>query len=263
MESGRRIAGSFAKLFLYAVLAAFAIILLMRGFGWFASIRDPKANGQGLQTKENQMLEIRAVADGEDIGVTVVEQTMDKLPTDGAALHPDVSGSFTFYVHDGSDGTVPYAFRYGVCVENNQFHEGANFPEGFYPNTSDEEREAAKQYINAHLLFFTNYENGEYSGWISPGLSVRESVDPPADSSPYQVTVYWVWVSWYQQIFEKNSGLIAEKTRQEIEAYFSQAENLGKMFVDGIDDAESYNGADTLIGMTLKYICFQVEVCKE
>lgn len=260
----RKVIASFVKLLFSALLTTFALILMMQGFGWFSTGRSTTASGQHLQTKGVDILEIRANAEGEDIGVTVAEKTMDKLPMDDgtpSTLRPGISGSFSFYVHDGSVGeTTPYSFRYGVSVENNQFHEGAAFPEGFYPNISGEEQVRAKDYINAHLLFFTKKEDGKYSGWIKPGNSMGCNVE---NSSPYQVTVYWVWVSWYQQIFDENSDLIEEGTRQEIAAYYSEEGNKNKMFADGTQTAEAYNMADTFIGVTLKYVCFQIDVCKE
>lgn len=265
MVTRRKVVSSLTKLLLSALLTIFAFILMMQGFGWFSTKRIASASGQNLQMMESGYLEIRADADGEDIGVTVAEKTMEKLPMDGelSMLRPGISGSFSFYVYDNSAG-VPesYSFMYGVSVENNQFHEGEDYPEGFYPNTNEEERAEAKEYVNAHLLFFTDMENGVYSGWISPGCSTRRTVKPSDGSTPHKETVYWVWINWYHQIFEEND-LIEEKTRKEIVKYFSEEGNLNKMFADGTESVEAYNLADTLIGVTFKYICFQIDVYKE
>lgn len=267
MTPRRKVIGAFARLSLSVLLTGFALFLMVQVFGWFAAQKSIDASNQNLQTKGIENIEIRASADGENIGVTVAEKNMEKLPMDGtlSTLRPGISGSFSFYVHCDSSGgeTGAYNFRYGVSVENNQFHEGADFPEGYYPNTDENTRAQAKDYINAHLLFFTHMENGVYSGWISPGYSIRCAADPAAGSSPYKATVYWVWVSWYQEIFEENNGLIEEETRKEIAAYYSEEGNIDKMFSDGTKAAEAYNMADTLIGVTLKYICFQINVCKE
>lgn len=266
MIQRRKVIGAFAKLFLSALLMALAIFIMMQGFGWFSSLKSVTASGENVHVKGVEDFEIRASAEGENIGVTVAEKTMEKLPMDGmlSTLRPGISGSFSFYIHcDAAAETGSYSFRYGVSVENNQFHEGTEYPEGYYPNTDENARTEAKDYINAHLLFFTDMQDGVYSGWISPGYSIRCAVDSVADSDPYKVTVYWVWVSWYQQIFDENSSLIEEETRKEIEAYYSDEANINKMFTDGMKTAESYNMADTFVGVTMKYICFQVDVYKE
>lgn len=249
-----------------ALAAVFALLCAMSAFGWFSFSKNVTGNGISVQSKENQTLQIRATAIGEDIGVSEVTKDMDKLSNDGNtdALYPGASGSFSFYVHDGSAvRTYPYSFHYSVYVENNQFYEGADYPNGFYPYSSEEERAQAKQYINSHLLFFTHKEDGEYSGWIRPDAPTLCIADATGDDSAYEVKVYWVWVDIYNRIFEENSGLIAEPTRIEIATYFDNEANIGKIVADGEKSSEAYNTADTLIGVTLKHICFEIDVTKD
>lgn len=239
-----------------AALAAFALLSAAGTFGWFAESRDVTAGGMLIQSAESGILEIRADVKGDNIGVSAPEDIEQTLTSAIKELHPDVSGSFTFYVH--SD-TAPYRFRYGVSIQNNAFHKGEGFPEGFYPYVKDEEKAQALQYIRSHLLFFTHKQGDVYSGWIQPDVTVPQSVE--AEKNPYEVTVYWVWIGDHRKIFDAESGLIEESTRQRIANYYGS--HPDQMFVGDEKTAEAYNGADTLIGIVLKYICFQVTVSKE
>lgn len=260
----REIIDSFVKMCLVALAMVFALLCGMAVFGWFSNSIKVTANGASIKSVDLEQLEIRATATGEDIGVSVIEKTMKKLPLeteDGdKTLYPGISGSFTFYVYSNMSDTEKYSFVYDLFVDNDCLYEGADYPEGFYFGAKPEERAQALEYINAHLMFFAKNEGGVYSEWIKPGTKIKcSNVD---SKTPYKVTVYWVWVGQYNQIFKKDSGLIEENTRTEIAGYYSEEENIGKMLAEGESSSTAYNVADTLIGMTLKYICFQISVLK-
>lgn len=254
----RNLVNQFVKMLLPALAAILAIVCALGTFGWFSRSHNVTGTGTNIQTKSVEELQILNTEDV-DISMSAVEEITVRLPyNEGSAtkLSPTAHGSFTFRVKDNSsEAQIPYDFIYKLSVENDFNKDTVN--NGFYPNTNDTERKQALQYINSHLLFFSGYDNGTYSGWLQSGEAIRHT----AEQNPQTVTVYWVWVDQYKQIFEENSGLIDEKTRKEIAAYYG-GENAKKMLADGASPAEAYNVADTVIGMTLKYICFLIEVSK-
>ncbi|MGN0493924.1 MAG: hypothetical protein ACI4F7_09780 [Acutalibacteraceae bacterium] len=255
----RNLVKPFIRMLLPALAAILAIICALGTFGWFSMSHIITGKGANIQTKDIGVLEIRASAAGPDISASAVEEITERLSYDGdqKKLRPTASGSFSFYVNDSSAGAqTPYNFVYKLSVENDLLKDNAN--KGFYPNTDENEREQAKKYINSHLLFFSEYDEGAklYKGWLQSGETIRCT----ATQNPQKVTVYWVWVDQYRQIFEQNSGLIDEETRKEIAAYYENHTEM--MLSDGASPAEAYNVADTMIGMTLKYVCFLIEVTK-
>lgn len=256
----REIIWPFFKVIAFALLIVLALLSKKWVFGWFGSSDNVTANGLSVKTKTQEVVEILATSSGSDIGVTVVSKDMPKLTEMQGArddLYPGTSGSFTFYVNNQSGGDGSYDFSYNVTVENNQFINDEEFTEGFYKDTVTEDRESAKKYIKSHLLFFTNKDGDKYSGWIKPGDAVSGTA---TYGTPQSVTVYWVWVRTYEQIFNENSDLLAEDTRREIAEHYSRDDNKNLMFFENTMSVESYNMADTAIGVTLKYICYQIEV---
>lgn len=257
----RNLVNQFIKMLLPALAAILAIICALGTFGWFSMSHNAIGKGTNIQTKDVGELEIRAEANGADISVYVVDDIKDRLPyKEGASkkLCPTSSGSFTFYVNEQSkEAQNPYSFAFILSIQNDSLKDNVN--NGFYPNTDYTKREQALQYINSHLLFFSGYDNDTklYNGWLQSGEPIRCT----ADENPKAVTVYWVWVDQYKQIFEENSGLIDEDTRNDIAAYYSA--NKAEMIPSDVaSTAEAYNVADTVIGMTLKQICFLIEVVK-
>lgn len=262
-----------AKLLIQVLLSGLAAVLALLcatgTFGWFFLSRQVGGNGTGVQLKDCPPLEIRATATGADISVDeIVDGTLSL--TEGEAmegLSPGTSGSFTFYVHDGSEERLaPYAFWYDVSVCNDPFHPGDRglYQDGFYPGLTEKEKELSLTYVNSHLLFFTARTEQGYSGWIRPDEVVRCTAPPDAENKGYGVTVYWVWLKQYGDVFgATGDGLIAEETRAEIQSYYSAPGNRAKMLDGGEMSQEAYNIADTMIGMSLKYIYFRIEVAKE
>lgn len=257
----RNLVNQFIKMLLPALAAILAIVCALGTFGWFSRSHNVTGTGTNIQTKSVEELQILNTEDVE-ISESAVEEITVRLPYNEGSdttLAPTAHGSFTFRVKDNSsEAQIPYDFIYKLSVENDFKTEN----NGFYSNTKKEEQLQALQYINSHLLFFSGYENGTYSGWLQSGEAIRHT----AEQNPQEVTVYWVWVDQYKQIFEKNSGLIEDATRAKIAKYYGNNPEEGnhpeEMLVGGEHSAEAYNVADTVIGMTLKYICFLIEVSK-
>ena len=181
---------------------------------------------------------------------------MKHFGTDLTGIRPGESGSFTFYVYNPD--RADFSFSYVLTVTNNEFFPG-DTNKGFYADTTEAMQKEALQHINAHLLFFRDKNaDGTYSGWIPGGQSEQVK----ATAQEQAVTVYWVWVPWYSDIFA-SGALIAEKDRADIAAYYGSGEHLSEMFESGEKSEDGYNKADYIIGTTLRHMCFDLTVQEE
>jgi len=102
---------------------------------------------------------------------------------------------------------------------------------------------------------------GVYSGRIAPGEAVRlTATEADTVQGACPVTVYWVWVPWYSDIFSAESTLMAEADRAQAAAYYADGTHADEMFREGLVNEQGFNEADYIIGTTLKYICFDLTV---
>ena len=245
---------AFVGLLLATAMIAFAVFAASVGFSWFTNSAGASATGMSVSAKGN--LEIRAVSGGANIAVMQPSADMKHFGADLTGIRPGESGSFTFYVYD--PGSTEFDFSYVLTVTNNEFRPG-DTNEGFYADTTEDMQKKALQHINAHLLFFREKNaDGTYSGWIPGGQSEQVK----ATAQEQAVTVYWVWVPWYSDIFASGT-LIAEKDRADIAAYYGSEEHLSEMFESGEKSEDGYNKADYIIGTTLRHMCFDLTVQEE
>lgn len=236
-------------------MIAFAIFAASVGFSWFTNSVGASATGMSVSAKGN--LEIRADSGGANIAVMQPSADMKHFGSEKlTGIRPGESGRFTFYVYD--PGRTEFDFSYVLTVTNNEFFPG-DTNKGFYADTTEDMQKKALQHINAHLLFFREKNaDGTYSGWIPGGQSEQVK----ATAQEQAVTVYWVWVPWYSDIFA-NGALIAEKDRADIAAYYGSEEHLSEMFESGEKSEDGYNKADYIIGTTLRHMCFDLTVQEE
>lgn len=245
---------AFVGLLLAAAMIAFAVFAASVGFSWFTNSVGASATGMSVSAKGN--LEIRADSGGANIAVMQPSADMKHFGVDLTGIRPGESGNFTFYVYD--PGRTEFDFSYVLSVTNNEFFPG-DTNKGFYADTTEDMQKKALQHINAHLLFFREKNtDGTYSGWIPGGQSEQVK----ATAQEQAVTVYWVWVPWYSDIFE-SGALIAEKDRADIAAYYGSEEHLSEMFESGEKSEDGYNKADYIIGTTLRHMCFDLTVQEE
>lgn len=245
---------AFVGLLLAAAMIAFAVFAASFGFSWFTNSAGASATGMSVSAKGN--LEIRAVSDGTNIAVMQPSADMKHFGADLTGIRPGESGSFTFYVYNPD--RADFSFSYVLTVTNNEFFPG-DTNKGFYADTTEDMQKKALQHINAHLLFFREKNvDGTYSGWIPGGQSEQVT----ATAQEQAVTVYWVWVPWYSDIFA-SGALIAEKDRADIAAYYGSEEHLSEMFESGEKSEDGYNKADYIIGTTLRHMCFDLTVQEE
>ena len=241
---------AFVGLLLAAAMIAFAVFAASVGFSWFTNSAGASATGMSVSAKGS--LEIRAVSDGTNIAVMQPSADMEHFSANLTGIRPGESGSFTFYVYD--PGRTEFDFSYVLTVKNNEFTDN----QGFYAGTSEEQREAALKLVKAHLLLFKKYENGTYSGWIPGGQSEQVK----ATAQEQAVTVYWVWVPWYSDIFTDSGTLIDSVDRAKIAAYYG-GKHLSEMFESSEKSEDGYNRADYIIGTTLRHMCFDLTVQEE
>lgn len=241
---------AFVGLLLAAAMIAFAVFAASVGFSWFTNSVGASATGMSVSAKGN--LEIRAVSGGANIAVMQPSADMEHFSANLTGIRPGESGSFTFYVYD--PGRTEFDFSYVLTVKNNEFTDN----QGFYAGTSEEQREAALKLVKAHLLLFKKYENGTYSGWIPGGQSEQVK----ATAQEQAVTVYWVWVPWYSDIFTDSGTLIDSVDRAKIAAYYG-GKHLSEMFESSEKSEDGYNRADYIIGTTLRHMCFDLTVQEE
>lgn len=246
---------AFVGLLLAAAMIAFAIFAASVGFSWFTNSVGASATGMSVSAKGS--LEIRAVSGGANIAVMQPSADMKHFGSEKlTGIRPGESGSFTFYVYD--PGRTEFDFSYVLTVTNNEFRPG-DTNKGFYADTTEAMREKALQHINAHLLFFREKNaDGTYSGWIPGGQSEQVT----ATAQEQAVTVYWVWVPWYSDIFSAGSPMIASADRERIAAHYG-AEHKADMFDGGEVSEDGYNKADYIIGTTLRHMCFDLTVQEE
>lgn len=246
---------AFVGLLLAAAMIAFAVFAASVGFSWFTNSVGASATGMSVSAKGN--LEIRADSDGANIAVMQPSADMKHFGSEKlTGIRPGESGSFTFYVYNPD--RADFSFSYVLTVTNNEFLPG-DTNKGFYADTTEAMQKEALQHINAHLLFFREKNaDGTYSGWIPGGQSEQVK----ATAQEQAVTVYWVWVPWYSDIFA-NGTLIAEKDRADIAAYYGSEEHLSEMFESGEKSEDGYNKADYIIGTTLRHMCFDLTVQEE
>lgn len=246
---------AFVGLLLAAAMIAFAIFAASVGFSWFTNSVGASATGMSVSAKGS--LEIRADSRGANIAVMQPSADMKHFGSEKlTGIRPGESGRFTFYVYD--PGRTEFDFSYVLTVTNNEFFPG-DTNKGFYADTTEDMQKKALQHINAHLLFFREKNaDGTYSGWIPGGQSEQVK----ATAQEQAVTVYWVWVPWYSDIFA-SGALIAEKDRADIVEYYGSEEHLSEMFESGEKSGDGYNKADYIIGTTLRHMCFDLTVQEE
>lgn len=236
-------------------MIAFAVFAASVGFSWFTNSVGASATGMSVSAKGN--LEIRADSGGVNIAVMQPSADMKHFGSEKlTGIRPGESGRFTFYVYNPN--RAGFSFSYVLSVTNNEFFPG-DTNKGFYADTTEAMQKEALQHINAHLLFFREKNaDGTYSGWIPGGQSEQVK----ATAQEQAVTVYWVWVPWYSDIFE-SGALIAEKDRADIVEYYGSGEHLSEMFESGEKSGDGYNKADYIIGTTLRHMCFDLTVQEE
>lgn len=158
-------------------------------------------------------------------------------------LSPNSHGKLTFWVVPNSTGTLDIEFIFKVRGFIGTYTPATT--EGAEPTLNDlfevtdnmevtaenelkdaadlAKKKAALEYIQGHILFFSDYDGINYSGFLGTGRSIRfgdcinPTAEPKAKYNPgnavsvtegnkYQVTIYWKWANTLEQmIFDSDS----------------------------------------------------------
>lgn len=256
------------KLITLGLLTVCALIPFI-SFGWFSGNDKTPATGMAVTVKSSN-LEIRATPDGPDIGALEHSSGMGTIKCEDSdqktIISPSSQGYFEFYVHN--PGATEYTLKFNADIKNNEFTENEGLKKA-KDNYDEEIITKSLRYVRSHIMMFTDRtgENGNYtySGYIAPGEEVSKAVtadnivEDKNGESLYKATVYWVWVSYYDEIFTNTKTLIEENTRQNIASYYEAEEHSPEMF-EGNKNQDGYDQADSIIGSTIKNICFSLNV---
>ena len=173
---------------------------------------------------------------------------------------PGAFGTTTLYIipNDAEkDMDIELEFNaYGARLTDN----------GEFKRLSDTESEADRL-INGHILFFTE-RNGSYRGLLKDGkmtYSTAEHRSDLNDNGEYEVTVYWIWPEYYEQLVDTGAdgAVITDRTESdEIKEYIK--EHRSEFFYPGEeksrsdDPSDQYDNADLLIHQNVEYIGFEI-----
>lgn len=157
-------------------------------------------------------------------------------------LEPNSHGKLTFWVVPNSTGTLDIEFDFSIRGFIGAFTdpedeeaepELTNLYEinddltiensgGLIANASQlSDKKAALEYIQGHILFFSDYNGTYYSGFLGTGRSIRfgDCINPSTNAKynagnpvsvtegqKYQVTIYWKWANTFEQmVFDETS----------------------------------------------------------
>lgn len=157
-------------------------------------------------------------------------------------LEPNSHGKLTFWVVPNSTGTLDIEFDFNIRGFIGTFIEPED--EEAEPELSDlyeinddltiensgglitnaaqlADKKAALDFIQGHILFFSDYNGTYYSGFLGTGRSIRfgDCINPSTNAKynagnpvsvtegqKYQVTIYWKWANTFEQmVFDETS----------------------------------------------------------
>ena len=94
-------------------------------------------------------------------------------------------------------------------------------------NTSAHDKAlVADRLLDGHILFFKEKEDG-YSGLLKDGRMIYNTAEHKDDvnsNGEYEVTIYWIWPEYYEQLTSVNSeNAVVTKSAdsEEIQKYIS------------------------------------------
>ena len=157
-------------------------------------------------------------------------------------LEPNSHGKLTFWVVPNESGTLDINFEFGIRGFIGSFTEPEDEDEepeltslveinddltiansGGLISTAAQlaDKKAALEFIQGHILFFSDYDGTYHSGFLGTGRSIRfgDCINPSTNAKynagnpvsvtegqKYQVTIYWKWANTFEQmVFDETS----------------------------------------------------------
>ena len=175
---------------------------------------------------------------------------------------PGAFGTTTFYITPNKpDRDLEIELKLDVYgVTKNSDGELVRLSDMNSDNTAD-------KLIDGHILFFKEY-NGSYSGLLENGkltYETSEHLEDRNNNGEYEVTVYWIWPEYYNQLIDVNAeGAVITDSAASDEMRSYIAAHKGNYFYEGEgksktnDPSKQYDNADLLIHQNIDYYGFEI-----
>lgn len=207
-------------------------------------------------------------------------------------LEPSAHGALKFFVVPNSDGVLNAHFQLSIkaykAVRDQQTGEVTDLTE-ITSSSADADAVKALNYLKGHILFFRDYSNGYYSGFLGlDSIDFNDYIvgnDKSVEAGEeYPVTIYWIWVNAFVDMTldsnysEAETPLFADDNTTDRSAMVAFiAPSSGNKVFDSMTDADittrlnrldhndiaaltiGYDNADLMIGNNVDYIMFELD----
>lgn len=155
------------------------------------------------------------------------ESNMKNQSADLAGINPGTSGKLTFYVVPKQSGTLDIKFKLNITGYA-ESGEGTNTT---YEPVYDED---VNNYVNGHIMFFTEYKNSHYSGFLYDETFERTFDECKVDE-PIAVDIYWVWPNTLGQILLKSSDSNLSESNVLFDDSSTERDNFALYMTENVD----------------------------
>ena len=119
-------------------------------------------------------------------------------------IHPGSNGVLQFYVVPQSTGTLNIHFDISLTPYTAEFETGSSSDESDYDKMIENsfqlvENDAITGYLEGHLLFFEERDEGYFSKRIDPEKGFDFSMNF-TDMDPKLITIHWIWPNTFGQM---------------------------------------------------------------
>ena len=182
---------------------------------------------------------------------------------------PGTYGTAKLYIipHDAdADLTVDLSFNvYGLVQKVDTEYIRIDEAENDLPEY--EKLRRADDLLNGHILFFTEKDDG-YSGLLKDGRMTYNKAEHRGDlnsNGEYEVTVYWIWAEYFEQLTNMNAEGAVIRDAAESETVTEYIDSRpDEFFFKGEGESVSnvpsdqYNNADLLIHQNIDGYGFEI-----
>lgn len=221
-------------------VAVLAFILIAVSLAWFTLDKALDLDSFGMKSVDSPF-ELKTVGSKDSLKAEILDSNEYSLVSDESnitsdkdnkiywllndesgmtkGINPGSHGKLTFYVVPNQSGEMEIQFNIGLTGYTAEDNDG----ETAYEKLSDETLE---KFLNGHIMFFTDYKDGNYSGFLYDETLTRTFSDCQV-GTPIPVTIYWVWPNTLGQILLKST-----------DEYLSSESSV--LFADESEERESF-----------------------
>lgn len=192
-----------------------------------------------------------------------------RLAKNGYEVSPGAKGKIEFYVIPGGGST-----NVTLQIELGAYGEDEN------KNINPINNSILTTLMKGHFLFFDNYENGMYSGWLlkkngNNGYANEITIDLTGKEVgvPVKVDLYWIWPTRYENLVKDFDGsgtrIFADSQAESMIVipngyrysyiYLTNKESLENV----ANRSEAYDLADEYIGSNAQYLYLKIHTGDE